>query len=184
MAKQITKFGWFTVPEWEKEEAWLREQHKKGWKLINVTFPGFYRFEACTPEDVVYQLDYNQEGRSHKGEYLTMFADCGWEYIADMAGYSYFRKPVSQMNEEEEIFSDEDSKMEMIHRVYKGRVKLLIILFLCVILPQFIMAERWLNEGPMGVGIFIMIFAVFVMYVCLFIQFARKYKQTKESSER
>ena len=25
MAKQKTKFGWFTIPEWEKEEKWLRE---------------------------------------------------------------------------------------------------------------------------------------------------------------
>ena len=29
MAKQKTKFGWFTIPEWEKEEKWLRDQHKK-----------------------------------------------------------------------------------------------------------------------------------------------------------
>ena len=37
MAKQKTRFKWFTVPEWEKEEIWLREQHKQGWKLIKVS---------------------------------------------------------------------------------------------------------------------------------------------------
>lgn len=47
----------------------------------------------CTPEDVVYQLDYNEEGLTHKDEYVQMFRDCGWEYIQDFGGYSYFRKP-------------------------------------------------------------------------------------------
>jgi len=46
---------------------------------------------------VVYQLDYNQEGRSHKEEYIQMFTDCGWEYLQDFVGYSYFRKPKAAM---------------------------------------------------------------------------------------
>lgn len=45
---------------------------------------------------MVYQLDYNKEGLEHKDEYLKMFDDCGWEYLQEYAGYSYFRKAVAE----------------------------------------------------------------------------------------
>ena len=68
-----TIFKFFTVPEWEKEQDFLREQHKSGWKFTKVTGLGLYHFEACPPEDVIYQLDYNPD--RHREEYLQMFRD-------------------------------------------------------------------------------------------------------------
>ena len=47
-----------------------------------------------------------------------MFADCGWEYLQDFAGYSYFRKPVAEMKGEEAIFCDDASRLEMMRRVF------------------------------------------------------------------
>lgn len=96
-----------------------------------------YHFEKCTPQDVVYQLDYNQEGLAHKDEYLKMFEDCGWEYIQDFFGYSYFRKAVADNGSTEEIFCDDDSRFQMMQRVMKGRMLPLLIIFLSVLLPQF-----------------------------------------------
>ena len=52
--------------------------------------PGLYGFERCEPQEVAYRLDYNPEGRAHREEYVQMFSDCGWEYVQDYAGYSYF----------------------------------------------------------------------------------------------
>ena len=79
---QVKKqFKWFTIFEYEKEQDYLREMHKSGWKFVNVTGLGMYHFEKCIPQDVVYQLDYNKDGLAHKDEYLKMFDDCGWEYI-------------------------------------------------------------------------------------------------------
>lgn len=86
------QFKWFTIFEYEKEQAYLRQMHKDGWKFVQVKGLGMYHFEKCEPKDVVYQLDYNKEGLEHKDQYVQMFADCGWEYILDYAGYSYFRK--------------------------------------------------------------------------------------------
>ena len=101
------KFAFFTIPEYEKEEIWLRKQHNSGWEFVKIIFPCTYIFEKCEPQDVKYQLDYNQDGQKNKVAYIKMFKDCGWEYIADFLGYSYFRKPVADMKVgEEEIFSD------------------------------------------------------------------------------
>ena len=66
--------------------------NKLGWRFVEVKGLGMYYFEKCDPQDVVYQLDYNKDGLTHKDEYVRMFNDCGWEYIQDYAGYSYFRK--------------------------------------------------------------------------------------------
>ena len=88
--KKVSKF--YSIFEHEKEEKFLRDMHKSGWKFLKVTGFGVYHFVKCQPEDVVYQLDYNQEASSNKGEYIKMFSDCGWDYLLDYAGYSYFRK--------------------------------------------------------------------------------------------
>ena len=131
------EFKIFTIAHHKEEERYLREQHRKGWKFKKVTGIGIYHFEKCQPEDVVYQLDYNQEGASNKAEYIKMFADCGWDYIQEFWGYSYFRKSVAAMKGEEEIFCDDSSRLAMMERVYKGRLLPLLIIFCCCLLPQF-----------------------------------------------
>lgn len=131
------QFKWFTIFEHEKEEKYLRKMHKSGWRFIKVRGLGVYHFEKCTPEDVVYQLDYNQEGLKQKDEYLQMYSDCGWEHLQDYAGYSYFRKPAAAMKGDEEIFCDNESKLQMMERVLKGRMTPLLVIFACCLLPQF-----------------------------------------------
>ena len=96
MREKKSEVRFFTIADWEKEEEYLRKRHREGWKFVRLSFP-VYHFEKCEPEDVVYQLDYNEDGVAHKEEYVQMFADCGWEYLQDFAGYSYFRKPVAGM---------------------------------------------------------------------------------------
>ena len=136
-------FKWFTIFEYEKEQDYLRNMHRAGWKLIRINGLGIYHFEKCTPQDVVYQLDYNNEGLTHKDEYLKMFDDCGWEYIQDYTGYSYFRKAVSENGAEEEIFCDKESRLQMMDRVMKGRMLPLFVIFSAVLLSQF-----WYSKLP------------------------------------
>lgn len=179
MKNRKTEFRFFTIAQYQKEEDYLREKHNKGWSFSHLTFPGFYHFERCTPEDVVYQLDYNQNGSIHKREYLQIFQDCGWEYLIDFMGYSYFRKPVSEMQgEEEHIFCDDESKMEMIERVIKGRMLPLVIIFFCVIIPQLLLQSRLTH--PLNQTIFVIYIFLFLLYVVLFIQFAIHYMQLKK----
>ena len=55
-----TVFKWFDITMHEEEADWLRAMHGQGWKLQKITW-AFYTFESCTPEDVVYQLDYQND---------------------------------------------------------------------------------------------------------------------------
>ena len=174
------QFRIFTIFEYEKEQDYLREMHKSGWKFVRLCGFGMYYFEKCTPEDVVYQLDYNAEGLNNKDEYLKMFTDCGWEYLQDYVGYSYFRKPVSVNGETEEIFCDEESRMQMMERVIKGRMLPLLILFLVILLPQFITNiftyQNFYITALLGV--------VILLYAVIFATCAIKYIQYKKSTQR
>lgn len=162
-------FKYFTIYNHEKEEEFLREMSKAGWRFTNVSSFGMYHFEKAEPEDVVYRLDYNQEGRENKSEYVQMFSDCGWEYIQDYAEYSYFRKPAAEADGNEEIFCDDESKFEMLKRVFKGRVRLLIILFFLILIPNFIMLVLKHNY------IFAVIYSLIILlYIVLFLKFIIK----------
>lgn len=170
------EFKFFTIFEHQKEEIYLRQQHNSGWRLIKVNCLGVYHFEKCQPEDVIYQLDYNQQAATSKGEYIRMFSDCGWDYIQDYAGYSYFCKPAAAMNGYEEIFSDDNSRLAMMERVYKGRLLPLLIIFSIVLLPMFIMS---LADGQYAMSVFYGI--MIVLYLAMFGYCAFRYYQQKSN---
>ena len=115
-----TEFKFFTIADWEEEEEYLSLMHKNGWRLKKIGFMD-YHFEKCEPENVTYRLDYNKASVNDKEGYLQMFKDCGWEYIFNKFGYSYFRKKEEPGDKDREIFSDSRSKIEMMERVIKSR---------------------------------------------------------------
>lgn len=173
------EFKYFTIFNHEDEEKYLSEMHRKGWKLVKVTGFGMYHFEKCEPEDVVYQLDYNKEGMENKDEYILMFKDCGWEYIINYVGYSYFRKPASEMNSDEKIFSDDNSRLAMMKRVYKGRLIPLLIIFCATLVPQFIFTAIIDNNFILGTTYL----AILTVYIFIFIKAGLKYSDYKKKKK-
>lgn len=169
------EFRLFSVMQWKEKQEFLRWQHKNGWKLTGMANFGRYYFEKCKPEDVVYQIDYNPEGIAHKAEYVQMFSDCGWEYLQDYNGYSYFRKPASKMNGDEEIFCDDASRLDLIKRVFRGRLLPYIPLF-GVILLQIIL--QVLRRDMILLGIYIVLA---VLYLIPFLRFAIQFWKYKKS---
>ena len=168
MKEHKAELRFFSIANWKQEQEYLRKQSNSGWRFVNVNALGLYHFEKAEPEDVVYQLDYNPEGLTHKAEYVQMFRDCGWEYLQDYAGYSYFRKPISAMNGDEEIFCDDASRMDFINRVFKGRMLPLLAIFFCLIIPQMFLAAGSAARGVfivLGV-IYLIIFSVFAFQYC------------------
>ena len=107
-----------TLSKMEKE-SWLHDKHKNGWKLLKIIPPCFYIFEKCISEDVVYRLDFKND--SVTNNYFQIFSDYGWEYIGQCVGWLYFRKSTLGMDSEldSEIFSDNESRIEMIDHVTK-----------------------------------------------------------------
>lgn len=169
-ANSKVEIKYFSIVEYDKEQEYLRRMHKSGWKLTRVSGICVYHFEKCEPEDVIYQLDYNKEGIEHKSEYLQLFADCGWEYIQDYVGYSYFRKPAATAGSDE-IFCDDESRREMLRRVFTGRLLPLAVIFGILLLPQFVSVMFVERDYVAGVILGVML----GLYIVMFVGFAIKY---------
>lgn len=182
MKETKTEFRFFTIFEWKKEERYLREQHKSGWEFVSVNFIGLYHFIKCTPKDVVYQLDYNPESVTNKKEYIQIFRDCGWEYMQNFFGYSYFRKAASEMNgAEEEIFCDDASRLDMLKRVFKRRMWPLLSIFFLIIIPQIFLQSRF--HSPENYYLFCFFCVMFAVYLALFIAFALQFRKCVNGSD-
>lgn len=178
MGNTKKEFKVFTITQYKQEEEYLSSMHKKGWKFTKVVFPGIYFFEKCESENVTYRLDYNQEGIANKAEYVQMFSDCGWEYLFDFFGYSYFRKASEDAEDNEEIFCDDESKFDMMKRVYKGRIIPLIVIFFIMILPQFMMNVRGYGRGSIVQDILSMaLLGLGILCLCLFGIFTVQFHQ-------
>lgn len=159
------RIRFFTISDYEEEEKWLREQHKAGWKLLNFVLPCFYTFEKCEPDDVVYRLDFKNQ--KPDDDYEQLFSDYGWELFHECMGWMYFRKKYSEIENEYEyeIFSDPESKIAMIDHIYRTRMLPIVIIYLCFVIPQWIIAV----ERP-GEVIFKFVFSIlFIIWVILVI---------------
>ncbi len=182
MKEKKTEPRIFTIADWEKEERYLRKRHQEGWKFLKVSLPGFYHFEKCAPEDMVYQLDYNEEGLKHKDEYVQMFKDCGWEYLQDFGGYSYFRKPVSEMQGEEEIFCDDESRLDMMRRVFAGRYLPILVILMLLILPNLIAQFHSSDaDAPILAALFLILLAIYAWAAA---SFGYRYWKLKKRLEK
>ena len=124
----------FVLSEYEEEEKYLCDMAKKGYLFEKVTLPGIYHFKKSEPENRIYRIDFNPQKKENRESYLQMFKDYGWEYIQDLNEFSYFSK--LEDGKEDEIFSDNASRIDMLERIYHRKVMPLLVLFLCCIIPQ------------------------------------------------
>lgn len=163
------EFHYFVLTDYEKEEEYLRKMHGKGYKFVKVYLPGIYCFEKCEPEDVIYKLDFNPQTEENKQDYLQMYRDYGWEYIQDMNEYSYFRKKASEATDKKEleIFSDNESKLEMLKRIFIKRMLPIFCIFLLCVLPQITRIFQGEIMGEWGIGFFVLWLVLFVIYLCI-----------------
>ncbi|MDO4337968.1 MAG: DUF2812 domain-containing protein [Eubacteriales bacterium] len=178
MDNRKTVIRFFTIADYEEEEVWLHNQHKGGWKLSKMIPPCFYIFEKCTPEDMAYRLDYKNNAETPN--YFQIFSDYGWKYIGRCVGWLYFRKPLSETNSEQdgEIFSDNESRLDLINHVIKTRLLPIMLIFLCCVLPNFIRSAE--TSDPFA-NVFTVLFAVLtVLYLYLLIYCGLKLRKLKK----
>lgn len=176
MSERIRKMRIFTIADFKEEEQWLRKMHKSGWKLVNTQAPCFFYFESCEPEDVVYQLDFRNRRDGDGVEYRQIFQDCGWEYVYSCMSFHYFRKPVSRMEEEEEIFSDNISRIDLLGRIWKWRMMPIFVMFFGCVLPQI---HQTVTGGTYADVFFWLYFVLLFLYIWLILHVGVKFFRMK-----
>jgi hypothetical protein len=116
----------------ELEEKWLEECATEGWHLEQVA-PFFYKFRRGEPARVVYRMDYKRTIDKDYAEYRDIFKACGWELVAEMANWHYFRI-LPENAEVPEIYNDDRSRAQKYRRVLLALVPVSVI-FITVFNP-------------------------------------------------
>lgn len=159
----------FGLSDFLEEQRFLEEQHQNGWKFLKFEGLNKYTFEKCDSEEYSYRLDYNENNQDEE-TYLQIFADCGWEYIMKYQTWYYFRKEKSLLNDtDNEIFSDNESKIAMIKKVMWKQVMLLIpfLLFAPIFMSAYM---KFMREDIIFKSIWIIytLIMVFLLSICVY----------------
>ena len=181
-----------TIADYDREALYLREMHAQGWKLKEVSYSNLvvavkYTFEKCQPEQVVYQLDFYPMKKSERASYLQLFKDCGWEHITGFNGFSYFRKPYSQIESdaEFEIYNDAAGKLAVVKRILTMRMLPILLLF-STLLPVFL--KLLSGRGYFSWGMFLIVIIDGTLLIVFTIQisyiFWRLSQKWKELSDK
>ncbi|WP_297960543.1 DUF2812 domain-containing protein [uncultured Ruminococcus sp.] len=178
---RLTTHKLFLLPDYEKEGEYLTKMHGAGWKLERVA--GFSQhFVKCEPENVVYKLDYAKNNANYP-EYIRMFSDYGWEHCGRVMGFDYFRRNADGLSEEElEIFSDPQSKLNMMKRVILTRMTPLLIIFFMIIIPNiYLFAVNSMRfHNPAFTVMSVTYLFLFVLYISIFIYCIRGFRKLKK----
>ena len=183
MADTVTKIRVFTIADFKEEEVWLREMAQTGLHLKKMIVPCFYIFEKGEPRDVIYRLDFTNSDEN--GDYNRMLSEFGWENCGRCMGWIYWRRSADELaNEREgELFSDDESRLELVKKVLLTRMLPLLTIFFCCVLPNLVRAID--GEYLWGGGFFLGFFSVmFALYVWLFIHCGGKLLRMKNELER
>jgi hypothetical protein len=128
----------FTLFDYDKEEKWLEKMHSEGWKVERVNLTR-YRFERCEPEKTVYRIDFCEAPEEEKENYLAMFREYGWEYVYEINSFVCFRRSAEGISKKElEIFSDKQSRTDMMQRIIRRKLLPLLTIFLCCCVPNIL----------------------------------------------
>ena len=105
------EFRIFTILNLDKEEEYLHEMHLKGWKYGRNCF-GFFYFDQCQPDDVIYRIYDSRFLKKHKRE-LQDLRNRGWELIG-AGSCSILRKSSSNLLPEDQVYMSKGLRWEVI----------------------------------------------------------------------
>lgn len=95
------QFRIFTIIDLDKEEDYLHEMHLKGWRYRTSRL-GFFYFEKCQPDDVIYCIYDSRFLKKYKHE-LQDFINRGWELI-ETGFCTILRKPAFDILPEDQVY--------------------------------------------------------------------------------
>ena len=149
--KSKVQFRMFTIFDLDKVEDYLHEMHLKGWKFKSNRF-GFFYFEPCRPDDVIYRIYDSRFLKKYKHE-LQDFRNSGWELI-ETGFCSILRKPTSDRLSEEKVYMRKGLRWE----VMRSRLRSCIATFSAGLVVCMSLYRENLSQS---------FFIIFVLYACL-----------------
>ena len=110
-----------------------------------------------------------------------MFSDNGWEFLWSVNGFSIFRKlRASDSESNNEIFTDNTSKLQMLQKIQQRRLLPLVTIFLCAVLPNFVKGINGeFGRSGSELSLTVIFGIMFILYTYVFIKSFVKIKKLK-----
>ena len=161
------EFRIFTILDLDKKEEYLHEMHLKGWKYRTSRF-GFFYFDQCQPDDVIYRIYDSRFLKNHKHERQD-FRNRGWELI-ETGFCSILRKPASDILSEDQVYMSKGLRWE----VMRSRLRSCTATFLGGLV---VCMSLFKEELSMSFFIIFLLYAFLISYLIYgFFRLKRKYQ--------
>ena len=116
----------------------------KGYRPVALNLLGFYKFEKCEPEDVIFEADcVDLDEKSVEFEnYKELFAQSGWDFVCGKCGCYFFKAPKGATS----LYTDGQSESVMWREMAKKILPFSIVLL--AFFAVFITAVLVLGIAP------------------------------------
>lgn len=112
----------------DKETAWINEMVKKGYAMTGF-FAGFYQFEACTPGEYAYQIDFGSKMFSVSNDYREFMEENNIEIVCLWGYWIILRKRT--VDGKFVLYTDVDSSIEHYTKILKMFKAVTILELIC-----------------------------------------------------
>ena len=146
--KEIKKlWRFYSIADYEKEEAFLNEMARAGWNLTAVGFCR-YIFRRGNAGEYIYKLDMVERTESDevKESYFNFLTDCGIRVVGDFKDWIYLQKRASDGPFDTK--NDTYAKLRQVNKVYSFSLRTvgnLLRIFVAIILV-FVLLQLLLNN--------------------------------------
>lgn len=160
MEKKEIKRLWrfYSVADYEKEEAFLNEMARAGWNLTAVGFCR-YIFRRGTEGEYIYKLDMVERTESDevKESYFNFLTDCGIRIVGEFKDWIYLQKRAS--DGPFDMKNDTYAKLRQVNKVYSFSLRTVsnllrifaAIMLVLILLQVFLSDNVWVAEFCRGV---------------------------------
>lgn len=163
--KEIKKlWRFYSIADYEKEEAFLNEMARAGWNLTAVGFCR-YIFRRGNEGEYIYKLDMVERTESDevKESYFNFLTDCGIRIVGDFKDWIYLQKRAS--DGPFDMKNDTYAKLRQVNKVYSFSLRtvsnllrifagiVLVLILLQVFLPDNSSVAEFCNGVILGVGV-------------------------------
>ena len=144
----------FYFADFLREEQWLADKNKEGWRLVD-TDGATYEFEECPKEDWVYKTE-DIKKEDDPNTFLDKFQEKGWKFICRSNERAYFKKRRIGKEVDISVFTDEDTRLAYSKKVYMNHMFKMIPAYILIAIYLYILlfTKIMRNFGEIGFGIF------------------------------
>lgn len=184
----------FLPHQYEDEAEFLTKMSNDGWQFVMLHRPSKYEFKRDNSYALRYQLDFVTKEEDTE-DYHQLYKDAGWQETYEWPGINngkwyYFCKNYDEAYNEE-IFTDKESKYEMLQKLWKHWIGFCLLIIIIELNGARIFIDAIIDDylNPWTIIFFgafiILILFIIVEYICMIYGlYRKKTKLRKEIEER